>query len=114
MTCIVAGKNLAVFRGEDGRSHVIDAYCPHMGANLAAGGIVKGSCLECPFHGWQFRGDDGKCVHIPYCERKHSKLHYTRIMKLPNFLMPLLRVKYGIQADIIRHKAPLKDNYMCW
>lgn len=82
MTCIVTGKNLAVFRGEDGRSHVIDAYCPHMGANLAAGGIVKGSCLECPFHGWKFRGDDGKCVHIPYAERKHSKLHYTRMMKL--------------------------------
>lgn len=65
------GKNFAVFRGDDGRSHVIDAYCPHMGANLAAGGVVKGSCLECPFHGWLFRGDDGKCTHIPYCERRH-------------------------------------------
>lgn len=65
------GRNLAVFRGEDGRSHILDAYCPHMGANLAAGGIVKGSCIECPFHGWQFRGDDGKCTHIPYCETKH-------------------------------------------
>lgn len=65
------GKNLAVFRGKDGCSHVLDAYCPHMGANMAAGGIVKGSCLECPFHGWQFRGDDGKCTRIPYCEDKH-------------------------------------------
>jgi cholesterol 7-dehydrogenase len=65
------GKQLAVFRAEDGRAHVIDAYCPHNGANLAAGGIVKGSCLECPFHGWQFRGDDGKCTYVPYCERKH-------------------------------------------
>jgi cholesterol 7-dehydrogenase len=62
------GKNLAVFRGEDGRAQVLDAYCSHMGANLAVGGRVKGNCLECPFHGWQFRGDDGKCVHIPYCE----------------------------------------------
>ena len=67
-----AGKNLAVFRGEDGRAHALDAYCCHNGANLAAGGLVKGSCLECPFHGWQFRGDDGKCTHIPYCERSAS------------------------------------------
>lgn len=66
------GKQLAVFRAEDGRAHVIDAYCPHNGANMAAGGIVRGSCLECPFHGWQFRGDDGKCTHVPYAERKYS------------------------------------------
>ena len=70
----VVGKTLAVFRGEDGRAHALDAYCCHNGANLAAGGLVKGSCLECPFHGWQFRGDDGKCTHIPYCERNNSKL----------------------------------------
>lgn len=63
------GKNLAVFRGEDGKAHAVDAYCPHMGANLSVGGLVKGNCLECPFHGWQFRGADGKCIHIPYVER---------------------------------------------
>ena len=68
------GKNLAVFRGEDGQAQVLDAYCPHMGANLGVGGLVKGNCLECPFHGWQFRGHDGKCVHIPYAEDiRHSE-----------------------------------------
>ena len=67
------GKNLAVFRGDDGRAHVLDAYCCHNGANLAVGGLVKASCLECPFHGWQFRGDDGKCTHIPYCDRSASR-----------------------------------------
>ena len=71
--CVV-GLHLAVFRGETGQSFVTDAYCPHMGANLGVGGIVKGNCLECPFHGWTFRGDDGKCVKIPYAEDKHSKL----------------------------------------
>ncbi|XP_078326033.1 cholesterol 7-desaturase nvd-like [Crassostrea virginica] len=65
----VLGLNLAVFRGEDGTVHVIDAYCPHMGANLAVGGRVVGNCLECPFHGWQFRGSDGKCTKIPYSEK---------------------------------------------
>ena len=24
--------------------------------------------LRCPFHGWQFNADDGKCAHIPYCD----------------------------------------------
>ncbi|XP_021269951.1 cholesterol 7-desaturase-like [Numida meleagris] len=60
------GERLAAFRTQDGQAHVVDAYCPHLGADLAAGGRVVGSCIECPFHGWRFRGEDGKCTHIPY------------------------------------------------
>lgn len=63
------GEQLAVFRGQDGKAYVLDAYCPHLGANLAVGGRVVGSCIECPFHGWQFQGNDGKCVRVPYAEK---------------------------------------------
>uniref|UniRef100_A0A493TEI3 cholesterol 7-desaturase n=1 Tax=Anas platyrhynchos platyrhynchos TaxID=8840 RepID=A0A493TEI3_ANAPP len=63
------GEQLAAFRTQDGQAHVVDAYCPHLGANLAAGGRVVGDCIECPFHGWQFRGEDGKCTSIPYAEK---------------------------------------------
>ena len=24
--------------------------------------------MRCPFHGWQFGAEDGKCVKIPYCD----------------------------------------------
>lgn len=65
----VFGEQLAVYRGDDGRAYAVDAYCPHLGANLAVGGRVIGDCIECPFHGWQFRGHDGKCTVIPYAER---------------------------------------------
>ena len=57
----------AVYRGEDGQVGVMDAYCPHLNANLAYG-KVKGNNLECPFHGWQFN-KQGKCAHIPYSDR---------------------------------------------
>lgn len=63
------GQNLAVFRSCKGEVHATDAYCPHLGANLAVGGVVKGDCLECPFHGWQFNGNDGRCTHIPYSQK---------------------------------------------
>jgi len=85
-SCLCSGKNLAVYRGEDGRAHALDAYCCHNGANMATGGLVKGSCLECPFHGWHFRGDDGKCTHIPYCDRSASMSSYS--------FYPLLYIKY--------------------
>ncbi|XP_012939271.1 cholesterol 7-desaturase [Aplysia californica] len=68
-TVSMLGQNLAVFRDETGTAHVLDAYCPHMGANLAVGGRVLDGCIECPFHAWRFRGVDGKCVSIPYTEK---------------------------------------------
>ncbi|XP_059054981.1 cholesterol 7-desaturase nvd [Achroia grisella] len=61
------GQNLCVYRGEDGTARCVDAYCPHLGANLAVGGNVCGNCIECPFHKWRF-GEDGACVSVPGLE----------------------------------------------
>ena len=61
------GLELAVYRTEAGVAAILDAYCPHLGANLAAGGSVEGDNLHCPFHGWQFN-KGGVCVKIPYCD----------------------------------------------
>ncbi|XP_042148702.1 cholesterol 7-desaturase nvd [Ixodes scapularis] len=47
----------------------MDAYCPHLGANLGVMGRVVGDCIECPFHGWRFRGEDGVCTHVPYASK---------------------------------------------
>jgi phenylpropionate dioxygenase-like ring-hydroxylating dioxygenase large terminal subunit len=59
------GRDLVLFRGEDGRARVLDAHCPHLGAHLGHGGTVEGDALRCPFHGWLI-GGDGACVQIPY------------------------------------------------
>lgn len=62
------GKNFAIFRGNASmEAFIVDAYCPHLGANLAAGGgRVAGDCIQCPFHGWTFDGHTGRCLHVPY------------------------------------------------
>lgn len=57
------GKDLVVFRGEDGGVRAMDAYCPHMGAHLAEGNVV-GNQLACMFHGWTF-DEQGACSRIP-------------------------------------------------
>jgi 3-ketosteroid 9alpha-monooxygenase subunit A len=62
------GRELVMFRGEDGKARVLDAYCPHLGAHLGVGGSVVGDELRCPFHGWQF-GGDGACTKIPYATK---------------------------------------------
>lgn len=59
------GQELAMWRGEDGKPRVIDAYCAHYGANMAHGGKVAGNLLECPFHAWRY-DDQGAVREIPY------------------------------------------------
>ena len=62
------GKQLVVFRSEDGGSvHALSAFCLHMGANLADGRVC-GQRVECPFHRWQI-GGDGRVGHIPYSDK---------------------------------------------
>ena len=57
------GRNIVIFRGTNNKVYALDAYCSHMGANLGVGGKVKNtSCIQCPFHGWTFNGEDGSCV----------------------------------------------------
>lgn len=66
------GEKLVAYRGEDGVVHVLDAYCAHMGADLAAGGKVIGNTIECPFHAWRYCGT-GECVAIPYAKKIPEK-----------------------------------------
>lgn len=65
---IAVGRELVAFRGDDGAAHVLDAFCPHMGAHLG-GGSVRDATLECPYHAWRFAGD-GRCVEIPYSDSR--------------------------------------------
>ncbi len=47
------GRIYALFGLEDGRIAAVDGICPHQGGPLADG-PVEGSCVTCPWHGWQF------------------------------------------------------------
>ena len=76
-----------MFRDTNGHVHALDAFCPHLGANLAVGGKVKGSCLECPFHAWRFNGDDGKCVNIPGAKKSKQKLQRHKMLVLAQVII---------------------------
>jgi 3-ketosteroid 9alpha-monooxygenase subunit A len=66
------GRDLALYRGESGRPFLLDAYCPHMKAHLAAPQTssegakrIEGDAIRCPYHWWRF-GPDGRCTQVPY------------------------------------------------
>ncbi len=59
------GEQLICYRDSTGEAIVLDAYCPHQGADIGVGGTVEGDCVKCPFHGWLF-DRTGANVEIPY------------------------------------------------
>lgn len=61
------GRELVIYRGQDGKAIALDAYCPHMGAHLAQGKVDGGS-IRCFFHHWRFDAS-GQCVDIPCLEQ---------------------------------------------
>jgi phenylpropionate dioxygenase-like ring-hydroxylating dioxygenase large terminal subunit len=64
----LAGERVVLFRDEAGQVMALIDRCPHRGVALSLGRMVRDpdgkTCLECPFHGWQFSGD-GACQHVP-------------------------------------------------
>ena len=67
------GRDLVLFRGEDGAARVFDAHCPHLGAHLGVGGRVCGDGIVCPFHGWRFDGE-GRVAEVPGSDRSMPRV----------------------------------------
>ncbi|MBJ7281792.1 MAG: aromatic ring-hydroxylating dioxygenase subunit alpha [Acidimicrobiia bacterium] len=72
LTLRACGRELVVWRTDDGEAACADAFCPHLGAHLGTGGRVVGDSLVCPFHGWSF-DTDGKNCDIPYSDRTNGR-----------------------------------------
>ncbi len=50
-TAKLLGRQIVIYRGQDGTLGVLEDRCPHRGVNLSLG-KVNGSWLQCSYHGW--------------------------------------------------------------
>ncbi len=57
---------VAIFR-HDGRLSAVSNVCAHQNGPLGEGAVVNG-CITCPWHGYQYRLEDG-CAPPPFHER---------------------------------------------
>lgn len=56
---------VVLYRRADGSPVALHDRCPHRFAPLSMGKIVKGDCLQCPYHGLEFDAS-GACVLNPH------------------------------------------------
>ena len=49
----VAGDRIVALANVAGTFHALDGLCPHQGGPLGTG-VLCGTVLTCPWHGWQF------------------------------------------------------------
>jgi phenylpropionate dioxygenase-like ring-hydroxylating dioxygenase large terminal subunit len=61
---MLLGEPVVIGRMKSGEWFALRDICPHRGVPLSAGKIVADGSVECPYHGWRFRGD-GVCAAIP-------------------------------------------------
>ena len=60
---VLLGEALAVFLTEGGEPAVVSDRCAHRGASLSMGEVV-GEGIQCPYHGWEWDGQDGACTRV--------------------------------------------------
>ncbi len=82
------GQDFVVFRDSDGSANCLSNTCTHRGGSLSSGKI-KGDCIECPYHGWQFDGEGG-CHRIPSLGPDANIPGRTRVDAYP------VEEKYGL------------------
>ncbi|WP_322062861.1 Rieske 2Fe-2S domain-containing protein [Paraburkholderia sp. J63] len=58
------GVELALWRADDGSVNAWENRCPHRSVRFTLG-TNTGETLRCQYHGWQYRGGDGRCTRIP-------------------------------------------------
>jgi phenylpropionate dioxygenase-like ring-hydroxylating dioxygenase large terminal subunit len=75
------GQDFVLFRDSQGVARCLSNTCTHRGGSLA-GGKIKGDCVQCPYHGWQFDGE-GHCTRIPSLGKDAKIPGRTRIDAYP-------------------------------
>jgi phenylpropionate dioxygenase-like ring-hydroxylating dioxygenase large terminal subunit len=91
---VLLGEALAVFLTESGNPAVVADRCAHRGASLSMG-KVTGEAVQCPYHGWEWDGEDGRCTRIPSLPDQAQIPPGARIPAFP------ARVQWGLVWTVL-------------
>jgi len=94
------GRELAVWRADDGNVNVWENRCLHRGVRLSIG-INEGGELKCQYHGWRYANRSAGCTYIP----AHPADAPAR--RIQNRTYPA-REAYGLVWSAANHDQPFR------
>jgi ferredoxin-NADP reductase/nitrite reductase/ring-hydroxylating ferredoxin subunit len=97
----VLGRELAVWRADDGYVNVWENRCLHRGVRLSLG-INDGRELKCQYHGWRYSNRTAGCTYIP----AHPADAPART--ITNRTFPA-QEKYGLVWSSLAPEAPMPE-----
>lgn len=77
----ISKQRIVVFRTETGELRALDAFCPHLGADLGNGRVV-GENIQCYFHQWELDGE-GCLKNIPCMDHLNDSFSNVRNRAYP-------------------------------
>ena len=92
----LSGERVAVFR-YDGKISAVSNVCQHQNGPLGEGKVIDG-CITCPWHGYQYRPEDGASPP-PFTEKIPTfrvRVDADRVLVHPQPLPPGTRVEPAV------------------
>lgn len=74
-------QRIVVWRGTSGEPFALDAFCPHLGADLGNGRVI-GERIQCYFHQWEYAGD-GALARVPCRKLLDQGLEHVKTRSYP-------------------------------
>lgn len=123
-TVTVGGERVAIFR-YDGQLSAVASVCRHQGGPLGEGRVIDG-CIVCPWHGYQYRPEDG-CSPAPFTEKVATyrvrvvadRVHVcaralpagTKVEPAPAVRQPAVRADRELYVGYQPHAAPRQARF---
>lgn len=94
------GRELAVWRADDGNVNVWENRCLHRGVRLSIG-VNEGGELKCQYHGWRYANRSAGCTYIP------AHPAYAPARRIQNKTYPV-REAYGLVWSAANDEQPFR------
>jgi len=89
-------ERVAIFRYDNNKLAAVSNVCKHQNGPLGEGKVIDG-CITCPWHGFQYRPEDGRAP-APFNERIAT---YNLVLEGDNVLLNPIALPEGTERPII-------------
>ena len=116
---MLLGEPVAIGRMKNGELFALRDICPHRGVPLSAGKVMADDSVQCPYHGWRFKGG-GTCSLIPSLVEGQAldpakiKVRSYPVEEQDGLIWVYMAAKPGSAPKGLPPKVPMIDSRIRW